>query len=178
MIRPQPRAAMPGPNRWPSRNGAVRLTAMVVSHWSADSSGSGGRRLTPAQLTRMSGSPNTAAASSAPRATAARLARSALTQAAWPPSADSDATAFSSAGRPRAMITTRAPAPASAAAMAWPMPELPPVTTATRPSSPNSPRKNPAAPDPEPGPEPGRAPGPEPNPEPGTKEPVARRPGP
>src|ERR1700677_1133869 len=31
IIRPQPRAAINGPNRWPSRNGAVRLTAMVRS---------------------------------------------------------------------------------------------------------------------------------------------------
>src|ERR1700727_2322253 len=41
MIRPQPRAAIPGPNRWPSRNGAVRLTAMVRSQSArlSDSSG-------------------------------------------------------------------------------------------------------------------------------------------
>ncbi len=58
MIRPQPLAAMGGPNRWPSRNGAVRLTAMVVSQSAMVSWPSGGLRFTPAQLTRMSGSPN------------------------------------------------------------------------------------------------------------------------
>src|SRR3984885_3980608 len=57
MIRPQPRAAMAGPKRCPSRNGAVRLTAVIMSQCSSDSDGSGGRRFTPAQLTRMSGSP-------------------------------------------------------------------------------------------------------------------------
>ena len=61
MIRPQPRAAIAGPNRWPSRNGAVRFTAMVRSQSASVSSASGGRRLIPAQLTRMSGSPWVAA---------------------------------------------------------------------------------------------------------------------
>src|SRR5438105_2042370 len=65
MIRPQPRAAIDGPNRWPRRNGAVRFTAMVRSHSAMVRSASGGRRLTPAQLTRMSGSPKAAAASEA-----------------------------------------------------------------------------------------------------------------
>src|SRR5579864_7274675 len=58
MIRPQPRSAIRGPNRWPSRNGAVRLTAIVRSHSDTVSDASGGRRLIPAQLTRMSGEPN------------------------------------------------------------------------------------------------------------------------
>src|SRR5271169_4342609 len=65
MIRPQPREAIDGPNRWPSRNGAVRLTAIVRSQSAAVSEASGGRRLIPAQLRRMSGGPNAAAASSA-----------------------------------------------------------------------------------------------------------------
>ena len=85
MIRPQPRAAITGPNRWPSRNGAVRLTAMVRSQSARLSDGSGGRRFTPAQLTRMSGSPNAPAASSAPRSSPGREDRSALTQAAAQP---------------------------------------------------------------------------------------------
>src|SRR5580692_8186182 len=72
IIRPQPRAAIKGPNRWPSRNGAVRLTAMVRSQSAMLSSASGGRTLTPAQFTRMSGGPNAASASSAARFTAAR----------------------------------------------------------------------------------------------------------
>src|SRR5580700_73449 len=67
MIRPKPRDAIDGPNRWPSRNGAVKLTASVRSQSSAVSEESGGRRLIPAQFTRMSGGPNDAAASSAAR---------------------------------------------------------------------------------------------------------------
>src|SRR6266511_1799634 len=80
MILPQPRAAMRGPNRWPSRNGAVRLTAMVRFQSSSVSSSSAGRGLTPAALTRMSGSPNGAAACSAALATPARSPRSSRSQ--------------------------------------------------------------------------------------------------
>ena len=135
MIRPQPRSAMPGPNRWPSRNGAVRLTAIVASQSSTVSDPSGGRRLIPAQFTRMSGGPNASSAPEAARATSARSARSALTHAASAPPARSDAAASSSRSASRATSTTRAPARASAAAIPAPIPEDPPVTTATRPSS-------------------------------------------
>src|SRR5580704_6193593 len=41
MIRPQPRAAIAGPNRCPSRNGAVRLTASVRSQSSTRSDENG-----------------------------------------------------------------------------------------------------------------------------------------
>ena len=97
---------MAGPNRWPSRNGAVRFTAMVSSHCPVVSSPSGGRRLTPAALTTMSGSPNGAAACSAAASVAARSARSARTQAAWPPADPIAATVAASAGSPRASSTT------------------------------------------------------------------------
>src|SRR5580693_7685976 len=147
MIRPQPRAAISGPNRWPSRNGAVRLTATIMSQCSSDSAGSGGRRLTPAQLTRMSGSPNAAAAADAPRRTSARSARSALTHAAAQPASRSDLQVAESLVGSRATITTRAPASASPEAIASPIPELPPVTTATRPSSENNSSRNPVMPD-------------------------------
>ena len=137
MIRPKPRAAIAGPNRWPSRNGAVKLTATVRSQSSTLSDASGGRRLTPAQLTRMSGGPN-AAASAAARSTCERSARSAATQATSPPAAHMVSAATVSRTWSRATSTTRAPARASARAISWPIPELPPVTTATRPSSENS----------------------------------------
>src|SRR5580693_3734440 len=81
MIRPNPRAAIAGPNHWPSRNGAVRLTAMVRSQSCTLSDDSGGRMLIPAQLTRMSTDPNAASASVAARATLSRNARSAATHA-------------------------------------------------------------------------------------------------
>ena len=111
---------------------------MVVSHTSSPSSLIGGRRLTPALLTRMSGSPNASTACSAAARTPARVLRSALVQAARQPSAVSSSTVAVSSASLRATITTLAPARARAVAMAWPMPELPPVTTATRPSSENS----------------------------------------
>lgn len=129
---------MPGPNRCPSRNGAFRFTAIVVSQTSSPSSVIGGRRLIPAQFTRMSGSPNAAAASSAPARTPSVVLRSALTQAARQPSAVSSSTVALSSVSRRATTTTPAPARARAPVIARPMPELPPVTTATRPSSENS----------------------------------------
>lgn len=111
---------------------------MVVSHTLSPSSLIGGRRLIPALLTRMSGSPNTPAACSAAARTPSRVLRSALTHAARQPSAVNSSTVAASSASLRATITTLAPARASAPAMALPMPELPPVTTAVRPSSENS----------------------------------------
>ena len=142
MIRPQPRAAISGPNRWPSRNGAVTLTAIIRSQCSSDSDPSGGLRFTPAQLTRMSGSPKAAAAADAPGAPRPGRHRSALTQATSQPASRSDLQVADSRVGSRATITTRAPANASAEAIASPIPELPPVTTATRPSSENSSFRN------------------------------------
>src|SRR5260370_19726606 len=135
MIRPHPRVAIDGPNRWPSRNGAVRFTAMVRSHSAKVTSASGGRRLIPAQLIKMSGSPKAEAADEAARSTAARSPRSALTQAAEHPCARSEATDSSSRRESRAIRTTCAPARASAKAIPWPIPALPPVTTASRPAT-------------------------------------------
>ncbi len=120
MIRPQPRAAISGPNRWPSTNGAVTLTACIRSQCSSDSDASGGLRLTPAQLTRMSGSPKAAAAADAPRRTSARSARSALTHATSQPESRIDLQVAESRVGSRATITTRAPANASAEAIASP----------------------------------------------------------
>lgn len=106
---------MPGPKRCPSRNGAFRFTAIVVSQTSSPSSAIGGRRLIPAQFTRMSGSPNARTAPSAPSRTPSAVLRSALTQAARQPSAVSSSTvALSSASR-RATTTTPAPHPGQGA---------------------------------------------------------------
>jgi hypothetical protein len=138
MIRPQPRAAICGPNRCPSRNGAVRLTATIRSQCSSDSEASGGRRLTPAQLTRMSGSPNAAVAADAALRTSARSDRSALTHAAEHPASHNEVAVADRRVGSRATSTTLAPASARADAIASPIPELPPVTTATRPSSENN----------------------------------------
>ncbi|CAM5697174.1 hypothetical protein SVIOM74S_03300 [Streptomyces violarus] len=129
---------MPGPKRWPSRNGASRLTAIVRSQTSSVSSSIGGRTLIPALLTRMSGSPKASTARSAAVRTPSRVLRSALTQAARQPSAVSSSTVAISPASPRATTTTLAPARARARVMARPMPELPPVTTATRPCRENN----------------------------------------
>jgi hypothetical protein len=63
-------------------NGAVRLASMVWSQEAVVCSPSGGRRLTAAALTRMSGSPNRAVTSPAAAVSAARSAASVLTQPA------------------------------------------------------------------------------------------------
>ncbi len=98
----------------------------------------GALRFTPTQLTRMSGSPNAPTTSSATVRTPSRVLRSPLTQAARPPCASSSPTVEARLSRLRATTTTLAPARAIAPAMARPIPELPPVTTATRPSKANS----------------------------------------
>src|SRR5580693_8505803 len=142
MIRPQPRRAIAGPKHWPSTNGAVRFTVITSAHCSRVCSPSGGRGLAPAALTRMSGSPYAETASPAARWAAAGSARSARTQAAVPPADWMAAAALRRPSSPRARRTTRAPARARARAMACPMPELPPVIRATRPSRENRPSRN------------------------------------
>src|SRR5262245_51694288 len=115
---------------------------MICSHPASERSASGGRRLTAAEFTRMSGSPNGSVAASAARAVAARSARSALTQAVWQPAAPSSTAAPAGAPSPLASSTTLAPARARAPAIALPMPELPPVIRATEPSSENRDARN------------------------------------
>ena len=141
MIRPQPRSAMPGPNRWPSRNGAVRLTAMVWSHWPMVSARIGGRRLIAGRVDQDVGLAEAAAAASAPRqrgpvaevgadprrVRAARGARGGRRLRARP--------RRGRAGRPGL------PRRPGRRPIARPMPELPPVTSATLPSSENSSRR-------------------------------------
>ena len=115
----------------------MRFTAISRSQSSGVSCASGGRTLTPALLTRMSGSPNGSQERVAASASAARSARSALIQAASTPTARRSSVDARSVVSSRASSTTRAPARPRARAMARPMPELPPVTRATRSPSPN-----------------------------------------
>ena len=93
-----------------------------------------GRMLMPAEFTRMSGSPNGRAAASPAARIPSRVPRSPTTPAARQPASVSSRTVSSIRSAPRATITVAAPARASAVAMPRPMPELPPVTTAVRPS--------------------------------------------
>src|SRR5260221_12907973 len=60
MMRPQPLAAIAGPNCWPSRNGAVRFTSSERSQSSGVSSASGGLRVPPAGLVMITCWANTA----------------------------------------------------------------------------------------------------------------------
>src|SRR5260370_4462676 len=120
----------------------VRAASAAERTGSAEVSARGGGGLLPrAALPTRSAPPNGPAAAAAPRRVAAGSARSALTHAAGQPAAASSRTVSASGSSRRAIITTRAPALASAHAMARPMPELPPVTRAVRPVSENSERK-------------------------------------
>ena len=86
----------------------------------------------------MTASADAASASLTTRSTSERSAKSALTQSTPAPSARSPSAAPCNLSLSRATSTTRAPARPSARAISAPMPELPPVTTATRPASENS----------------------------------------
>lgn len=138
MTAPLLRAAMAGAMAPVSRNVAVTLTASAAVMTASPTSAVGfGVMSIAALLTRMSGTPPTAArAASASACTAgAPAARSAGTNVARPPAAP--ITRVTSAPRPasRPLTTTWAPAAASSAAIAAPMPSVEPVTSALRPAS-------------------------------------------
>src|SRR5262252_1553117 len=141
--RPRPRAIMPGTSSLVSSIGAVRLTATSSATWPAVICPIGPAQPRPALLTRMSipaeASPapgaggRTAAARWAAAARSAGPAGAARSQArAMPPVWA--ATAARRAGSLPA-ISGRAPAAASARTVAAPMPDDPPVTSATVPVS-------------------------------------------
>jgi hypothetical protein len=83
----------------------------------------------------MSGSPKMADMADAAEDSEGRSAKSACIHPALPPPRWIAAAAAASLFSRRATSTTRAPARANAAAMASPIPELPPVTTAALPCS-------------------------------------------
>src|SRR5688572_10390492 len=134
MMRPQPRAIIAGANACARKKGASRLMRRTASQSASVMSSMGFLMLMPAALTRMSGGPNGRAASAAMVRSSARSARSMTSAAARPPLAAMPRLAVSSSASRRAARTIVAPASASANAISRPMPELPPVTSATRPS--------------------------------------------
>ena len=135
ITRPQPRAAMRGPNARAHSHGPLRLVSMTASQSASDRSWIGPRMLIPALLIRMSARPSELSMSAASFSTSAALVTSASNAAARRPVCLVICAAASShAARERPEIATSAPASASAVAMVRPRPRAPPVTSATRPS--------------------------------------------
>src|SRR5215467_6841282 len=149
MIAPPPRRAIAGMAAREARNVPVRLMPMTRFHASGSVSVADPNDSTPAAVIRMSMPPNSAAARAAIASTCAGSDTSTAIAAARPPAAEiSPATA---SAWPASMSATRtdAPSPANRIAAARPMPEPPPVTTATFcPSLPGPPVIRPPAPSP------------------------------
>ncbi len=78
--------------------------------------------------------PSACMAAAAIRSQSSRRLTSASTYPAWAPAADSAPAAASAASSSRPAMSTRAPAPANTAAMPFPMPRVPPVTTTALPA--------------------------------------------
>src|SRR5262245_10454760 len=153
--RPRPRAIMPGASSLVSCIGAVRLTATSSAIFSAVISPIGPAQPTPALLTRMSipavASPAPGGVGSVAAAASAAAASSAgpSVAARSPTRAMPPVWSAMARSRPgsRPAISSRAPAAASARAVAAPMPDDPPVTSATAPVSRMAPHyRAPAAP--------------------------------
>ena len=131
MIRPQPLACIAGSARRVVWNAAVRLIAMIASHFSGGKFSTGATCWMPALLTRMSGGPS----SSAQRVIIASIAAGSRQVGAVVDRARAPRTSRSiSAASPKPLIISLAPSAASARAIARPMPEVDPVTSATLPS--------------------------------------------
>src|SRR5262245_7987531 len=131
MIAPPPRWAMTGMTARAARNVPVRLMPMTRLHAAGSVSVAEPNDSTPAAVIRMSMPPNSATARAAIASTCAGSDTSTASAAARPPAAEiSPATA---PALPASMSATRTHAPslANRIAAARPMPEPPPVTTAT-----------------------------------------------
>src|SRR5271155_5191413 len=134
MMRPYLRSIMCRPNTWHARNVPVRFVSMSLSQSASEKSRVGARWLNPAALRRMSTFPNAwmeacSNFSSDPRSATSQLTR----RDRRPTPSISSAITFTSSMW-RALGTTSAPASASPRASVRPIPELPPITTATLPS--------------------------------------------
>src|SRR5580658_4341351 len=139
-IEPTLTMAPPLPRMWRATatlhfHTALTLRSKTASHSPLDTSQALVWKHTPALFTRMSMLPSTRSAPSTIVSTSPSAVMSALMglMSSPSPTARLCAAAFCSSSRPA--ITTRAPASASARAVASPMPRLPPVTSAVLPVS-------------------------------------------
>src|ERR1700687_1465082 len=133
MIGPAPRAHIPGATRRTRRNALFRLTSIILSNCASSTPRQGPwATLVAALFTRMSAGPKSRVTPSTQRASSSGLPTWQALGITFPPSS---AATSSSDSCLRPQITVVAPSRANAAAMALPMPRLPPVTRATFPSS-------------------------------------------
>src|SRR5262245_25729826 len=124
---------------WHPNQTPVKSTPITRAHSASVLSTAGVRTdWTPALLTMTSSGPNSVTARLTSASTSARRVTSVAAYAARPPACriTSAVGIAPSAGRSRTSpIVTAAPSRARASAMARPSPDVPPVTTATRPAS-------------------------------------------
>ncbi len=146
MMRPPPLLIMAGTHSLAKKNGTARLRFKVSSHTSGVISSQARRGLTPAAFVTIVAAPKWLAASRTTSARPLRADRSATTTAA-PPARDAEpepaslisaaASAYGADRRPTR--TTLAPAWESAQAIRLPIPDPPPVQSATSPDRSNKP---------------------------------------
>src|SRR3954453_15212116 len=129
-ITPLPRSTIWAPTARLQRHTPSTLTSHTARHSSSGTSSAGRWKHTPALLARMSTGPSSEVTVASMAPTLSVSVTSALTASAPSPAATSPERSWS-----RAAMATRAPASPRARANASPSPRLPPVTTATLPSS-------------------------------------------
>src|SRR5690348_6275023 len=136
MIRPLPAGIICASASWVRTNAPPKFTSIACHHSAGRACQAGPiGPLMPALLTRMSTVPSLSRSSATAAAVARRSVTSAETAAATPPARLISPTAAASSPGDRAMSATAAPAPASRALSSLPRPRLPPLTSATMPSS-------------------------------------------
>src|ERR1041385_1894420 len=130
---PFPRAIIPGATRLTRRNADLRLISTILSSCSSVASSAGPFwRLVALLLTRMPIGPSARSVSRTARSSSSRFPTGQASGSTRPGRSASSPAVFSSTSSFRLAMATSAPAAASRAAMAFPMPRPPPVTRATR----------------------------------------------
>src|SRR6202790_487340 len=137
MLPPSACSTMTRPAAWHPKNTPFRLTAMIRSRSSSDSSRNGPPNMIPAMLHQTWMPPRSAATRWARASTSVRRETSRAAPSADPPEAMISSAVVRAVSSWMSAHTTVAPAPARARALAFPIPLPAPVTTATFPSTRN-----------------------------------------
>ena len=132
-MRPERRSTICRPKTWQVRKVPVKLVSIREAQSFSGKSRVGARWLYPAELTRMSTFPNVLTIDSSKRSREARSVTSEVIDNDRRPKASISPAAILTCSCRRAVGTTSAPAWASPSAIARPIPEVPPTTTATLP---------------------------------------------
>ena len=133
ITRPQPRSSIPPSSARVIRYGPVTLTRRCRSHDSTVVLPNGADSAIPALFTSTSTGPSSAAVLAHAASTdVASVTSSATASTDTPPPARNSSATLATCSRSRAATATLNPSRTSAAAIARPIPRLPPVTIATR----------------------------------------------